>query len=110
MNYDLAPTAQYTTETAVKALIRLPEFSTRYPYSYVHIDKPNGESGMLQRNRMARSCKGPLKFEEGETHAIYLIPGVTRLPSDGIRYLEDETRIAMNSGQVVRILFVLSSL
>jgi len=77
MNYDLALSAQYTTETAVKALLRLPEFSARYPYSYVYIDKPN----------------------EGETHAIYLIQG-TRLPPDGIRYLEDETRINMNSGQV----------
>ena len=44
MNYDLAPSAQYTTETAVKALLRLPEFSARYPYSYVYIDKPNGKS------------------------------------------------------------------
>ena len=39
---------------------------------------------------------------EGEIHAIYLMHGGTRLPPDGIRYLDEETRIPMNSGQVVR--------
>jgi len=104
MNYDLAPSAQYTTETAVKALLRLPEFSARYPYSYVYIDKPNGKFCRWTMTALQpQSTAIPLaRWTEGETHAIYLIQG-TRLPPDGIRYLEDETRINMNSGQVVRL-------
>jgi hypothetical protein len=38
---------------------------------------------------------------EGDTHAIYLLQHLQKLPPDGIRYLEEEQRYVTNVGPTV---------
>lgn len=102
MVYELQGSPQYSTETAVKALMRLPEFSVRYPYLYQFIDKPHG---MLLHPVLAPRTSwltSVAPTTEGDTHIIFLPNGNPRLPNDGIRYLEEQTRMSMNSGSIVR--------
>lgn len=67
------------------------------PYSFVHIDKPNGISSFVQVVAELFSLER-LSFVEGDTHAIYLLQNLQKLPPDGIRYLEEEQRFTMNVG------------
>ncbi|KAF8339596.1 uncharacterized protein EI90DRAFT_3037192 [Cantharellus anzutake] len=77
LNHDFPNSPNYPHDTAVKTLLRLPQVSQTVAYSFVHIDKP----------------------QDGETHAIYLLPTLQRLPLDGVRYLEEEQRYNLNVGR-----------
>jgi len=70
-DFSLQPTITY--EQAVSILIQAYQVSANVPYAMSLIDKPN----------------------EGEMHIVFLHPQLPHLPPDGVRFLEQEQRYAI---------------